>query len=61
MRKKLSTTVYLTPEQVERLRQLSETTKVPQAVFIRAALDRGLSHFEKAVAEEQAKPWAVSK
>lgn len=38
-RKKISTTIYITPEQNERLKQLNERTKVPVAVYIREGID----------------------
>jgi hypothetical protein len=38
-RKKISTTIYVTPEQDERLRLLHERTKVPVAVYIREGID----------------------
>lgn len=38
-RKKISTTVYITSEQNERLKLLHERTKVPIAVFIREGID----------------------
>jgi predicted DNA-binding protein len=38
-RKKISTTIYITPEQNERLKVLHERTKVPVAVFIREGID----------------------
>ncbi len=38
-RKKISTTVYITPEQNERLKLLHERTKVPVAVYIREGID----------------------
>ncbi|MCX7807439.1 MAG: ribbon-helix-helix domain-containing protein [Deltaproteobacteria bacterium] len=38
-RKKVSTTVYITPEQAEQLRLLHERTKVPIAVYIREGID----------------------
>ena len=38
-RKKISTTIYVTPEQSERLRLLHERTKVPIAVYIREGID----------------------
>ena len=38
-RKKISTTVYLTPEQYERLQLLNDRTKVPVAVYIREGID----------------------
>jgi predicted DNA-binding protein len=38
-RNKISTTVYITPEQNERLKQLHEKTKVPVAEYIRQGID----------------------
>jgi predicted DNA-binding protein len=38
-RNKISTTIYITPEQSERLKQLHEKTKVPVAEFIRQGID----------------------
>lgn len=38
-RKKISTTIYLEPEQVARLAELSRRTKIPQAVYFRQGLD----------------------
>ncbi|RMG11687.1 MAG: ribbon-helix-helix domain-containing protein [Deltaproteobacteria bacterium] len=38
-RKKISTTVYITPEQNERLKLLNEKTKVPVAEYIRQGID----------------------
>lgn len=45
-RKKISTTIYVTPEQNERLRQLHERTKVPVAVYIREGIDLVLRHYD---------------
>lgn len=39
MSRKVSTTVYLTPEQDEQLRLLSARTKIPIAVYIRQGID----------------------
>ena len=38
-RKKISTTVYITPEQNERLKALHDKTKVPVAEYIRQGID----------------------
>ena len=38
-RKKISTTVYITPEQNDQLKLLHERTKVPVAVYIREGID----------------------
>jgi hypothetical protein len=42
-RKKISTTIYVTPEQNEQLKLLHARTKVPIAVFIREGIDLVLS------------------
>src|SRR6516162_4754048 len=44
-RKKISTTIYVTPEQSERLRVLHERTKVPVAVYIREGIDLVLRQY----------------
>ena len=38
-RKKISTTIYITPEQNELLRELNQKTKVPVAEYIRQGID----------------------
>ena len=48
-RKKISTTVYITPEQNERLHLLHERTKVPVAVYIREGIDLVLKRYEHAL------------
>ena len=45
-RKKVSTTIYITPEQAEQLKLLHERTKVPIAVYIREGIDLVLKHYE---------------
>jgi hypothetical protein len=45
-RKKVSTTIYITPEQAERLKLLHERTKVPIAVYIREGIDLVLKHYD---------------
>ena len=45
-RKKVSTTIYITPEQAERLKLLHDRTKVPIAVYIREGIDLMLKHYE---------------
>jgi predicted DNA-binding protein len=42
-RKKISTTIYITQEQNDRLHMLHSRTKVPVAVYIR---DLALKHYE---------------
>ena len=44
-RKKISTTIYVTPEQSEQLRLLHERTKVPVAVYIREGIDLVLRQY----------------
>ncbi len=39
MRKKVTTTIYITPEQNEQLKTLHEKTKVPIAEYIRQGID----------------------
>lgn len=39
MRKKISTTVYITPEQDAQLKLLHQKTKVPVAEYIRQGID----------------------
>lgn len=45
-RKKISTTIYITPEQNESLKLLHERTKVPVAVYIREGIDLVLERHE---------------
>lgn len=47
--KKLSTTVYLTPAQVERLKRLNAATKVPVAEYVRQGIDLVLEKWEPTV------------
>ena len=44
-RKKVSTTIYVTPEQNERLKVLHDRTKVPVAVYIREGIDLVLRQY----------------
>lgn len=44
-KKKVSTTVYLTEDQVEALRQLHDRTRVPIAEYIRMGIDLILSKY----------------
>lgn len=46
-RKKISTTVYVTPEQDAQLKALSSSTKVPIAEFIRQGIDLVLEQRRK--------------
>ncbi len=42
---KVARTVYINGEQLEALKRLSEKTKVPQAVYVREALDMLLEKY----------------
>ena len=44
-RKKISTTIYITPEQNERLKLLNDRTKVPVAEYIRQGIDLVLERY----------------
>ena len=44
-RKKISTTVYITPEQSERLKLLHERTRVPVAEYIRQGIELVLEKY----------------
>lgn len=44
-RKKVSTTIYVTPEQSDRLKLLHERTKVPVSVYIREGIDLVLKQY----------------
>ena len=48
-RKKISTTVYITPEQNERLKLLHDRTKVPVAEYIRQGIDMVLDQYRGAL------------
>jgi predicted DNA-binding protein len=45
-RKKISTTIYITPEQNERLKVLNGRTKVPVAEYIRQGIDLVLDKYK---------------
>jgi hypothetical protein len=45
MRKKISTTIYVTLEQADKLKLLHDRTKVPVAVYIREGIDLVLAHY----------------
>jgi hypothetical protein len=45
-RKKISTTIYITPDQNDQLKLLHERTKVPIAVYIREGIDMVLKHYD---------------
>ncbi|HVI93843.1 MAG TPA: ribbon-helix-helix domain-containing protein [Anaeromyxobacter sp.] len=48
-RKKISTTVYITPEQNDQLKVLHERTKVPVAEYIRQGIDLVLEKYRHAL------------
>jgi hypothetical protein len=45
-RKKISTTIYITPEQNELLKVLNQKTKVPVAEYIRQGIDLVLERYK---------------
>lgn len=45
-RKKLSTTVYITEEQDQKLKELSRRTKVPVSVYIREGIDLVIERYQ---------------
>ena len=54
MSKKALRSVYLDSEQVERLKNLSAITRVPQAVYIREGLDLVMDKHEKKIKKSKA-------
>ena len=48
-RKKISTTIYITPEQNELLKLLNQKTKVPVAEYIRQGIDLVLERYKTAL------------
>lgn len=51
-RKKLSTTVYITPNQNDRLKMLSERTGRPAAEYIREGIDLVLEKYRQHLPEQ---------
>lgn len=49
MAKKVSTTVYLTPDQLDALKRLSERTRVPIAEYIREGVQMVLQRHDAAL------------
>lgn len=45
-RKKISTTIYITEKQEQKLKELSKRTKVPVAVYIREGIDMVLERYQ---------------
>lgn len=52
-RKKISTTVYITEEQDQKLKQLNQVTKVPVAEYIREGIDLALQKHRAKLPGEQ--------
>ena len=55
-RKKITTTVYLEPEQKERLAKLHERTRVPVAAYIREGIDLVLAFHAEAESWKKIQP-----
>ena len=53
MRKKISTTVYITQEQSEQLKLLHKKTKVPVAEYIREGIDLVLQRYNQIIPGQQ--------
>jgi len=51
-RKKISTTVYITPEQDAKLKMVSERTGLPVAEYIRRGIDRILQENEEHIPKQ---------
>ena len=52
-RKKISTTIYITPEQNEQLKQLNAKTRVPVAEYIRQGIEMVLKKYEEHLPGQQ--------
>lgn len=52
-RKKISTTIYITPEQDEKLKALNRATKVPVAEYIRQGIDLILEQHQDRIPGQQ--------
>jgi len=52
-RKKISTTVYITPEQDEKLKELNRKTKVPVAEYIRQGIEMVLDKYKEHLPGQQ--------
>ncbi|WP_373049055.1 ribbon-helix-helix domain-containing protein [Vulgatibacter sp.] len=52
-RKKISTTIYITPEQDEKLKLLNRKTKVPIAEYIRQGIDLILEQHKEQLPGQQ--------
>ena len=55
-RKKISTTIYITPEQNELLKELNQKTKVPVAEYIRQGIDLILEKHKQELPGQQRLP-----
>ena len=60
-RKKISTTIYITPEQNELLHLLHSRTKVPVAVYIREGIDLVLKKYEESLPGQRSLETAAAK
>lgn len=47
--RKITKTIYITPEQGKALDNLSRITKVPQSEYIRQGIDLVIKHYERTV------------
>lgn len=52
VKKKISTTIYLTEEQQEKLKQLHDRTSVPMSVYIRDGIDLVLEKYAEQINDQ---------
>ena len=57
MAKKITTTVYITEEQQDKLKELNERSKVPIAEFIREGINLVLKKYEKQISSQMQLPF----
>ena len=57
MAKKITTTVYITEEQQDKLKELNERSKVPIAEFIREGINLVLKKYEKQISGQMQLPF----
>lgn len=53
--KKISKTVYITPEQDEALKKLQEKTRVPQSEYIREGIELALKKYQQVIENRKKK------
>ncbi len=56
MPKKVATTIYITEQQQDRLKELNERSKIPIAEFIRQGIDLILKKYEEQLSGQMSLP-----